>query len=86
VPARRFFQRATHVKRASNLLVAVEDMDEAGLDTLRTFYCKLAALAKEETNVKATHLLDDAEVIHASKSKGMKKSMTARRTRALSKA
>jgi low affinity Fe/Cu permease len=54
---------------ASNHLVAVEDLDEADLATLRTFYCKLAALAKEEANVSQSHSLDDARIVHASKAR-----------------
>jgi low affinity Fe/Cu permease len=62
---------ASH-ERASNHLVAVEDLDESDLATLRTFYCKLAELAKEESDIRQTHSLDDAKAIHASKVKRIK--------------
>jgi len=54
-------------EQASNRVVAVEDLDEADLERLRTFYCKLSKLAEEEGGLKATHSLDDAEDLHARK-------------------
>jgi low affinity Fe/Cu permease len=46
---------------ASNRVVAVEDLDETELQTLREFYCKLAEMAKQNGGVKETHSLDEAE-------------------------
>ena len=55
---------------ASNRVVAVEDLDEADLETLRKFYCELAELAEKEGGVKCSHSLDDAQVAHARKRHG----------------
>jgi low affinity Fe/Cu permease len=52
---------------ASNRVVAVEDLDEADLERLRAFYCKLSRLAEEEGGLKQTHSLDDADNLHARK-------------------
>ena len=52
---------------ASNRVVAVEDLDEADLATLRAFYCQIAELAEKEGGVKRSHSLDDAESVHARK-------------------
>jgi low affinity Fe/Cu permease len=52
---------------ASNRVVAVEDLDEADLETLRKFYCEIALLAEKEGGVKCSHSLDDAQVAHARK-------------------
>ena len=73
-------------ERASNLLISVEDLDEADLATLRQFYSKLADLAKDETDIKTTHSLDDAEVIHANKAKAMKKPAAAKPAKSRRKA
>jgi low affinity Fe/Cu permease len=63
---------ASH-ERASNHLIAAEDLDEHDLATLREFYCELAILAKEDKSIRTTHSLDDAVVIHETKSKALKK-------------
>jgi low affinity Fe/Cu permease len=52
---------------ASNRVVAVEDLDEADLERLRAFYCKLSRLAEREGGLKQTHSLDDADNLHARK-------------------
>jgi low affinity Fe/Cu permease len=52
---------------ASNRVVAVEDLDESDLATLRAFYCELAGLAEKEGGVKRSHSLDDAQIVHARK-------------------
>jgi low affinity Fe/Cu permease len=54
----------------SNRVVAIEDLDESELETLRKFYCELAVLAKEENGLKRTHSLDEAEHLHERKTKG----------------
>jgi low affinity Fe/Cu permease len=58
---------------ASNRVVAVEDLDEADLETLRKFYCELAKLAEKEGGVKSSHSLDDAQDAHARKRHGVDK-------------
>ncbi len=54
---------------ASNRTIAVEEMDEEDLQTLREFYCKLSQLAQKEGGIKSTHSLDDADDVHAQKSR-----------------
>lgn len=54
-------------EHASNRVVAVEDLDEQELMTLRTFYCELSRRAAEDGGVKESHSLDEAEVVHARK-------------------
>jgi low affinity Fe/Cu permease len=51
----------------SNRVVAIEDLDESELETLRAFYCRLAEMAKAEGGVKKSHSLDDAREVHARK-------------------
>lgn len=52
---------------ASNRVVAVEDLDEMDLKTLRSFYCELAVLAEKEGGIKKSHSLDEAREVHARK-------------------
>jgi low affinity Fe/Cu permease len=68
--------RAVHLKlnellashaRASNRLVAVEDLDEDSLEQLHRFYCQLAELAERAGGVKASHSFDEAEQLHSRK-------------------
>jgi low affinity Fe/Cu permease len=46
---------------ASNRVVAVEDLDEQELQTLRAFYCELSRRAAESGGVKESHSLDEAQ-------------------------
>ncbi|HEX7769040.1 MAG TPA: low affinity iron permease family protein [Dokdonella sp.] len=50
-------------ERASNRVVAIEDLDEADLDVLRNFYCELALQAEKAGGVKASHSLDEARLV-----------------------
>jgi low affinity Fe/Cu permease len=52
---------------ASNRIVAIEDLDESELATLRTFYCELAQMAEAAGGVRKSHSLDDARDVHARK-------------------
>lgn len=52
---------------ASNRLIAIEDLDEGDLTTLRAFYCRLAELAEKEGGIKRSHSLDEAAAAHARK-------------------
>lgn len=45
---------ATH-ELASNRLVAIEDLDECELETLRAFYCRLAQKAEAEGGISKSH-------------------------------
>ena len=58
---------ASH-RGASNRLVAIEDLDQNDLDTLKAFYCHLANLARNEEDVLETHSIDNARHAHVSKS------------------
>jgi len=54
---------------ASNRLVDAEDLTEEELQVLKKFYVKLSTLAKKEKNLHATHSIDDAEGLHAEKTR-----------------
>lgn len=56
-------------KDASNRLVSAEDMTESELEVLKRFYTKLSSLAKEENKLRVSHSIDEAENIHAVKTK-----------------
>lgn len=45
---------------ASNRLVDIEDLTEEELEVIKKFYIKLSKLAEKETNLHATHSLDEA--------------------------
>jgi low affinity Fe/Cu permease len=52
---------------ASNHVIAIENLSEDELQTLRKFYAHLAELADKEGGVKRTHSLDDAMRQHTRK-------------------
>lgn len=54
---------------ASNRLIDVEDLTSEELATLKKFYIKLATLAKKESDIHATHSVDEASIIHEEKQK-----------------
>ena len=54
---------------ASNRLIDVEDISAEELETLKKFYVKLSELAKKETDIHATHSIDEAEIVHQKKKK-----------------
>ena len=57
---------------SSNRLVDVEDLTADELETLKKFYVKLANLAKKETDIFATHSVDEAANAHKRKASGKK--------------
>jgi low affinity Fe/Cu permease len=57
------------VQGASNRLVNVEDLTEDELRTLHDHYATLARLAKDETDLHASHSVDEAGGRHRSKMK-----------------
>ena len=59
---------------ASNRLIDVEELTPEELETLKKFYMQLSKLAKKETNIKATHSIEEAAGRHASKIKGIDRS------------
>lgn len=59
-------------EKASNRLVDVEDLTEEELEILKTFYIKLAEKIKKEKNIKASHSLEEAELLHLAKMKAAK--------------
>ncbi len=54
---------------ASNRLVDVEDLSAQELETLKKFYIRLSALAKQERNIHRTHSIDEAESKHQFKTR-----------------
>ncbi len=58
---------------ASNRLIAIEELSDEELETVRKFYCRLAELASKESGVKGTHSLDDAEEAHDKKKSRQKR-------------
>jgi low affinity Fe/Cu permease len=55
------------LKGPSNRLVDVEDMSEEELELLTEFYRKLARLAKKETDLSASHSIEEAKELHTHK-------------------
>jgi low affinity Fe/Cu permease len=55
---------------ASNRLVNVEDLTEDELKLLHEHYATLARLAREETDLRASHSVDEAGGRHRSKMRG----------------
>jgi low affinity Fe/Cu permease len=47
-------------KHASNRLIDIEDLTEEELETVKTFYIKLAEIAKKKRDLFSTHSLDSA--------------------------
>lgn len=54
---------------ASNRVVAIEDLTEEELDVIKRFYTHLAKTAKNESDIHATHSLDEAQQNTNSKTK-----------------
>lgn len=54
-------------EKASNRLIAVEDLTEDELKVLKKFYSKLSLLAEKEDDIHKSHSLDEASVFHKSK-------------------
>jgi low affinity Fe/Cu permease len=57
---------ASH-ERASNRVVAIEDLSDEELEVLHKFYARLAKLAEKEPGLKSSHSLDEAEESHEKK-------------------
>ena len=53
--------------RASNRIVGIEDLTEEEMNILKTFYTKLAALAKSEGDLMSSHSIDEAVDNHQEK-------------------
>ena len=56
---------------ASNRLIDVEDLTPEDLEILKKFYVRLAQLAKKESDIKATHSIEEAAGRHATKMKNI---------------
>ncbi len=54
---------------ASNRLIAIEDLTDEELETIKKYYTHLSLLAGRETNVFATHSIDEAHKNNLSKIK-----------------
>lgn len=63
---------------ASNRVVAVEDLDEAELETLRLFYCEIARKAALESGIKDSHSFDDAHELHDRKTELRRRGLASR--------
>ena len=59
---------------ASNRLIDVEDLSEAEIVALRTYYRKLIELARTDDNLTATHSVEEAASRHGTKYKKRKAS------------
>ena len=59
-------------ERASNRLVAVENMSEEELKTLSNYYSKLAKLAMKDSDLQSSHSIEEAESDHEKKRKTAK--------------
>jgi low affinity Fe/Cu permease len=54
---------------ASNRLIDVESLTEEELQTLHKYYAKLAAMAKKDQNLTASHSIEEAQERHKAKTK-----------------
>jgi low affinity Fe/Cu permease len=52
---------------ASNRLIAVEELSERELQVLHKYYCRLAQMAKRETDLGKSHSVEEADERHRSK-------------------
>ena len=52
---------------ASNRLIEIEDLSEADLRVLRNHYRALVQMARDDTDVAASHSIEEAESRHAAK-------------------
>ena len=52
---------------ASHRLINVEDLSEEELEVLHTYYCRLALLAKQHGDIRASHSIEEAEERTAAK-------------------
>jgi low affinity Fe/Cu permease len=55
------------VKGASNRLIDVEDLSEPELRLLHDHYARLVTMAKQESDLKKSHSVDEAEARHTGK-------------------
>jgi len=61
-------------QNASNRLIDVEDLTPEELETLKKFYIKLSKLAEKDSDIKATHSIEEAAEKHQRKIKDLDKS------------
>ena len=54
-------------EKASNRLIAIEDLTEDEIMVLKKFYTKLSILAAKEEDIHKSHSLDEAADLHESK-------------------
>jgi low affinity Fe/Cu permease len=57
-------------QNASNRLIDVEDLTPEELETLKKFYIKLSKLAEKDSDIKATHSIEEAAEKTSKKNKG----------------
>ncbi len=58
------------LKGPSNRLVDIEDLSEEELATLHKYYRSLSDLARKESDLTVSHSIEEAILIHKSKSQG----------------
>jgi low affinity Fe/Cu permease len=54
-------------EKASNRLIVVEDLTQEELEVLKKFYVRLAALSKEESDLRTSHSVEEAGELHEAK-------------------
>ena len=57
---------------ASNRLIAVEELSDKELETIKKFYSALSELSKKDSDIHHTHSIDEAQTIHEKKRKPVK--------------
>src|SRR3954469_3546206 len=55
------------IQGASNRLIAVEELSEPELNALHRHYCRLAEMAKKDSDLLSSHSIEEAEVRHRRK-------------------
>src|SRR5687767_14421654 len=55
------------IEGASNRLIEIEDLSEADLQLLRSHYRALVQMARDDTDIAASHSIEEAESRHAAK-------------------
>jgi len=62
--------------RASNRLIDVEDLTDEELKRLKRFYCELGELAQKESNLFASHSIEEAKNIQREENETLNQSKT----------
>ena len=68
------------IQGASNRLIAVEDLTEPELNALHEHYCRLAEMAKHDTDRLRSHSVDEAQARHEHKRRSSRRGKPAPRS------